>query len=129
MLAKRPFQLYSIIYLAWLQSTSTRELQWLEYLKSVFLEIPNVTTWSVFQNRVTYVVLTRLLYKKQVIINMRLLLNSYNLMWAVMMNCKLICLALATLSRSKGSSMSSYLLNNNMALRNLTLLASWYYCK
>ena len=41
------------VYLAWLQC-STRELQWLEYLKSVFLEIPNVTTWSVFQNQVTY---------------------------------------------------------------------------
>ena len=40
------------MYLAWLQS-STRELQWLEYLKSVFLKIPNVTTWSVFQNQVT----------------------------------------------------------------------------
>ena len=38
----------------WLQS-STRELQWLEYLKSVFLKIPYVTTWSVFQNQVTYV--------------------------------------------------------------------------
>ena len=25
------------------------ELQWLQYLKLVFLEIPNVTTWSVFQ--------------------------------------------------------------------------------
>ena len=33
-------------------------------------------------------------------------------MWAVMINCKLICLALATLLRSKGSSMSAYLLNN-----------------
>ena len=31
------------MYLAWLQS-STRELQWLEYLKLVFLELPNVTT-------------------------------------------------------------------------------------
>ena len=27
--------------------------KWLEYLKSVFLEIPNVTSWSVFQNQVT----------------------------------------------------------------------------
>ena len=43
------------VYLAWLQS-STRELQWLEYLKSVFLETPYVTTWSVFQNQVTYAV-------------------------------------------------------------------------
>ena len=40
-------------YLAWLQS-STRELQWLEYLNSAFLEILNVITWSVFQNPVTY---------------------------------------------------------------------------
>ena len=37
----------------WLQS-STRKLQWLEYLISVFLEIQNVTIWSVFQNQVTY---------------------------------------------------------------------------
>ena len=50
-LVKRLFQLYSV--LAWLQST-TRELHWLHYLKSVFLKIPNVTTWSVFQNQVTY---------------------------------------------------------------------------
>ena len=41
------------VYLAWLQSNTT-ELQWLEYLKLVFLEIPNVITWSVFQNQVTY---------------------------------------------------------------------------
>ena len=41
-----------------------------------------------------------------------LLQNSYNLMWAVIVNCKLIYLALARLLRSKGSSMSSYLLNN-----------------
>ena len=27
--------------------------QWLEYLKLMFLEIPNVTTWLLFQNRVT----------------------------------------------------------------------------
>ena len=32
------------------------ELQWLEYLKSVFLEILNMTTWSVFQNQVTYII-------------------------------------------------------------------------
>ena len=50
-LPNRLLQLYR--YLAWLQS-STRELQWLEHLKSVFLEIPNVTTWLVFQNQVTY---------------------------------------------------------------------------
>ena len=43
------------VYLAWLQS-STRELQWLKYLKSVFLEIPNATSWSVFQNQVTYII-------------------------------------------------------------------------
>ena len=41
-----------MVYLVWLQS-STRELQWLEYLKSIFLEISNVTTWSVIQNQVT----------------------------------------------------------------------------
>ena len=40
------------VYLAQLQS-STKELQWLEYLKSVFLKIPNVTTQLVFQNQVT----------------------------------------------------------------------------
>ena len=56
---------------------------------------------------------------------MKSLLISYNLMWAVI-NCKLICQALTTLLRSKGSSMSSYLLNNFV---ELTLLASWYYCK
>ena len=36
----------------WLKS-STREPRWLQYLKLVFLEIPFVTTWSVFQNQVT----------------------------------------------------------------------------
>ena len=41
MLAKRLFS-YTV-YITWLQS-STMELQWLEYLQSVFLEIPNVTT-------------------------------------------------------------------------------------
>ena len=41
------------VYLAWLQSRN-RELQWLEYLKSVFLDITNVTSWSVFQNQVTF---------------------------------------------------------------------------
>ena len=35
-------------------------------------------------------------------------------MWALMINCTLICQALATLLRSKGSSMFSYLLNNIM---------------
>ena len=46
------------VYLAWLQS-STRELWWLEYLKSVFLKIPNVTNWLVFQNQVTYTLLIK----------------------------------------------------------------------
>ena len=32
------------------------ELQWLEYFKSVFLKIPNVITWLVFQNQVTIVI-------------------------------------------------------------------------
>ena len=37
--------------MAWLQS-STRELQWLEYLKSVFLETPYVTGfWKTDPNR------------------------------------------------------------------------------
>ena len=31
-----------------------RESWWLQYLKSLLLEILFVTTWSVFQNRVTY---------------------------------------------------------------------------
>ena len=39
--------------LAWLYCT-IGELQPIQYLKSVFLEILNVTTWSVFQNKVTY---------------------------------------------------------------------------
>ena len=52
---KRLFQLYNICsYVVWVQLYSTRELQWLEYLKLVFLKILNVTTWSVFQNQVTY---------------------------------------------------------------------------
>ena len=38
-------------------------------------------------------------------------------MWALMINCKLICLALAILLRSKAPSMSSYLLNNIMELK------------
>ena len=63
------------------------------------------------QGSYIYIVLTKLLHKKHIIVKMKLLLNSYNLMWAEMINCKLICLALATLLRSKGSSMSSYLLN------------------
>ena len=40
--------------LAWLQS-STRESWWLQYFKSVFLEMSVVTIWSVFPNPVTYV--------------------------------------------------------------------------
>ena len=40
--------------LAWLYCT-IREPQPIQYLKSVFLEILNVTTWSVFQNKVTYI--------------------------------------------------------------------------
>ena len=48
MLAKRLFQLYSM------SDVATIELQWLKYLKLVFLKIPNVTIWSVFQNQVTY---------------------------------------------------------------------------
>ena len=62
MLPKRLFQLYSISGIAiqyiWLQS-STSELQWHKYLKLVFLRIPNVTTWSVFQNTVTYTQLSQ----------------------------------------------------------------------
>ena len=44
---------YSIqyVYLTWLQS-STRKPQWFQCLQ---LEIPNVTSWSVFQNQVTHV--------------------------------------------------------------------------
>ena len=52
-LAKRLFQLYSISGMA---TSSTRELQWLEYLKSIFLEIPNVTTWLDFQTQITYMI-------------------------------------------------------------------------
>ena len=40
--------------LAWLHCT-IGEPQPIQYLKSVFLEILNVTTWSVFQNQVTYI--------------------------------------------------------------------------
>ena len=43
------------ITLAWLQS-STREIQCHEYLKLVFLEIPNVRFGTVFQNPATYYV-------------------------------------------------------------------------
>ena len=41
------------VNLGWLQS-STREPWWLQYLNLAFLEIPNVTIWSVFQDQVTY---------------------------------------------------------------------------
>ena len=37
----------------WLKS-NTRKPQWFQYLKLVFLEIANVTIWSVFWNQVTY---------------------------------------------------------------------------
>ena len=40
--------------LAWLQS-STREPWWLQYFKSVFLEMSIVTIWSVFSNPVTII--------------------------------------------------------------------------
>ena len=46
-------RLLSVVGLAWLYCT-IGELQPIEYLKCVFLEILNVTTWSVFQNKVTY---------------------------------------------------------------------------
>ena len=46
-------RLLSVVGLAWLYCT-IGELQPVEYLKCVFLEILNVTTWSVFQNKVTY---------------------------------------------------------------------------
>ena len=46
-------RLLSVVGLAWLYCT-IGELQPIEYLKSVFLEILNVTTWTVFQNKVTY---------------------------------------------------------------------------
>ena len=46
-------RLLSVVGLAWLYCT-VGELQPIEYLKSVFLEILNVTTWTVFQNKVTY---------------------------------------------------------------------------
>ena len=32
-----------------------REPWWLQYCKSIFLKMPIVTIWSVFQNQVTYV--------------------------------------------------------------------------
>ena len=46
-------RLLSVVSLVWLYCTIA-ELQPIQYLKSVFLEILNVTTWSVFQNKVTY---------------------------------------------------------------------------
>ena len=49
-------RLLSVVGLAWLYCT-IGELQPIEYLKSIFLEILNVTTWSVFQNKVTYVII------------------------------------------------------------------------
>ena len=47
-------RLLSVVGLAWLYCT-IGELQPIEYLKCVFLEILNVTTRSVFQNKVTYI--------------------------------------------------------------------------
>ena len=44
--------------------SSTREPWWLQYLKSLLLKIVFVTTWSVFQNQVTYVVNTWELFKR-----------------------------------------------------------------
>ena len=41
------------VYLAWLKSSTTKP-QWFQYLKLIFLEIPSVKIWSVFQNQVTY---------------------------------------------------------------------------
>ena len=41
------------VYVAWLQY-NTRKPQWFQYIKLIFLKIPNVTTWSVFQNQVTF---------------------------------------------------------------------------
>ena len=49
-------RLLSVVGLAWLYCT-IGELQPIEYLKCVFLEILNVTTWSVFQNKVTYIII------------------------------------------------------------------------
>ena len=42
-----------MLCLTWLHCT-IREPQPIQYLKSVFLEILNVTTWSVFQNQITH---------------------------------------------------------------------------
>ena len=49
------------VNLTWLQS-SMREPWWLQCLKSLLLEILFATTWSVFQNQVTYAVKTMLKY-------------------------------------------------------------------
>ena len=57
-------RLLSVVSLAWLYCT-IGELQPIQYLKSVFLEILNVTTWSVFQNKVTYNMLTSLSCSKK----------------------------------------------------------------
>ena len=50
------YQLYNwamhVASLAWLHHT-IGEPQPIQYLKSIFLEILNVTTWLVFQNHVT----------------------------------------------------------------------------
>ena len=57
--------LQTTVYLAWLQS-STRKPQWLQYLKLVFLYIPNVAIRSVFQNQVTNFKITCKIITKQV---------------------------------------------------------------
>ena len=41
------------VNLAWLQSSTREPWWWLLYLKSILLEIQFVTTWLVFENRVT----------------------------------------------------------------------------
>ena len=58
-------RLLSVVGLAWLYCT-IGELQPIEYLKSVFLEILNVTTWSVFQNKVTYLLFMRTIYGSKI---------------------------------------------------------------
>ena len=57
-------RLLSVVGLAWLYCT-IGELQPIEYLKCVFLEILNVTTWSVFQNKVTYAQIATFMEWKQ----------------------------------------------------------------
>ena len=54
-------------------------------------DIMNQGKWQLYM----YIVLTRLLHTKHIIIEIKILLNYYSLMWAVIINCKLICLTLA----------------------------------